>query len=202
MGNIVLRRRSSMIKRLFLVICICLLSLPLLYGKEGKHIGEQKMLDVNIEFLNPYGKTVTNSGGVFYHYYGCVFHESKVYPSMYWGEYPLYFVGLPTNIKVTVTNRGPRAKAKLRIKTESYVLKTDGSSGMSLMEPKIIDFEVAKGETKSIDSSFTIQYQPGMESGLDRFIVKVLHINKGGGPGNYEPALIMKKEGVFCPPEK
>ena len=50
-------------------------------------------------------------------------------------------------------------------------------------------------------TSFKAEYNPGAESGLDRFLVKVLHMNEGGGPGNAEPALIMIKEGVFCPPD-
>lgn len=180
---------------------LCLASVSSLLGKAGKHTGEQKMLGVGIEFFNSSGKTITNSDGTFYHYYGRVIHEDKIYPSEYWGEYPLFFVGRNAGIKVTVTNKGPRKKVKIRVKTESYVLRTDGSSGIALMEPKIIDFEVAIGETKTIDASFKIEYLPGMESGLDRFIVKVLHINEGDGPGNEEPGLIMQKEGVFCPPE-
>ena len=42
---------------------------------------------------------------------------------------------------------------------------------------------------------------PLMDSGPDRFIVKVLHVNEGGGMGNEEPGLMLSKEGLFCPPE-
>ncbi len=170
--------------------------------KQGKHIGEQKMLDVQIEFLEPFGKTVTNSQGTFYYYYNWLIGiEDKVYPPQYWGEFPLYFFGLPTKVLVKITNLGPRAKTKVAIKTESYVLKTDGSNGTTLKQPETIEVEISKGETKLIDASFTTEWTQEADSGLDRFIVKVLHINEGGGPGNLEPALIMQKEGVFCPPK-
>ncbi len=185
-----------------LVFCVSLITGGWVLSKQGKHIGEQKMLDVAIEFINSFGKTVTNADGVFYYYNGrLIGSEDKVYPPQYQGEFALYFFGSPAGITVTITNKGPQAKAKLRIKTESYVLNTDGSSGVALMTPKVIDVEIPRGETKTIDASFVVEYIPGAESGLDRFLVKVLHMNKGGGKGNMEPALIMSKEGIFCPPE-
>ena len=42
------------------------------------------------------------------------FHEDKVYPPQYWGDFPLYFFGSKVGASVTVTNNGPRAKEKLR----------------------------------------------------------------------------------------
>ena len=107
----------------------------------------------------------------------------------------------PVGITVTITNRGPRRTAKLRIRTEAYVLRTDGTNGPELTEPREIDIEVARGQTVVIDASFTVPYSPLLDSGLDRFLVKVSHPNEGGGPGNEDPALIMVGEGVFCPPE-
>ena len=167
----------------------------------GQHIGEQNMLDVNIQFSNSYGNTITNSAGTYYNFFGYTFYENKVYQPQYWGVFPLYFFNTQVGVTVKVTNKGPRAKSKIRIKTDAFVLNTDGSSGVSLADPKITDIEVNKGETKTIDASFIAEYREGADSGLDRFIVKVLHINEGGGPGNEEPSLIMSKEGVFCPPE-
>ncbi|MEA3507052.1 MAG: hypothetical protein U9R36_06160 [Elusimicrobiota bacterium] len=191
-----------MVKKTLLLFFVGLTLTGTGYSKGGKHIGERKMLDVKIEFLKPSGRTITNENGTFYHYRGRVYSESKVYLRKYWGEFPLYFIGRPAYIKVTVANRGPRAKAKVRIKTECYTLNTDGSDGMSLMEPKIVDIEVPDGQSETVDATFTINYRPGLESGLDRFKVKVLHMNRGGGKGNEEPALIMEKEGIFCPPDK
>lgn len=183
------------------VILFSLALVPNSFAKAGKHTGEQKMLDVDITFEDSKGTTVTNADGIFYHYYGITAYENKVYPPQYWGEYPLYFFGGKTGVTVKVTNNGPRAKAKVRITTEAYVLRTDGTSGVEIAAPQVIDVEVARGETKTIDASFVGEATPGAESGLDRFIVKVSHVNEGGGKGNMDPALIMAKEGVFCPPE-
>jgi len=182
-------------------ICFSVIAVSQSAAKGGNHYGERQMLDVDIQFSGAAGTTITNADGIFYHYYGRVIKENKVYPPEYRGEYPLYFFGTKVPITVTVRNSGPRAKAKIRVKTEVYCLRTDGSSGVALMSPKVIDVEVGKGETKTVDSSFVCGYVPGAESGLDRFTVKVLHMNSGGGAGNTEPALIMSKEGVFCPPD-
>ncbi|OGS28288.1 MAG: hypothetical protein A2297_07930 [Elusimicrobia bacterium RIFOXYB2_FULL_48_7] len=190
---------------IFAVCIVCALSVFYVYrvfSKQSGHIGEQKMLDVKIEFLNPLGKTFTSAQGVDYIYNGqLIGHDAQVYPSQYWGEYPMYFFGMPTEVKVTVTNLGPRAKDKVRIITESYVLRTDGSNGPSMKEPKVTEVELSRGETKTIDATFTTAYTPDAASGLDRFIVKVQHPNEGGGPGNNEPALVMSKEGIYCPPD-
>ena len=167
----------------------------------GQHTGEQNMLDVDIQFSNSSGRTITNVSGVYYNFWGYTFYENKVYTSEYWGVYPLYFFLDKVGVTVKVTNKGPRAKSKVRVKTEANVILTNGASGVALTDPKIIDVEVIKGETKTIDASFVAEYREGADSGLDRFVVKVLHVNEGGGPGNEEPSLIMAKEGVFCPPE-
>ncbi len=190
-------------KKVLSTCLIFFLSTILVTGqtKQGKHIGEQKMLDVQIEFLNSFGKTVTNAEGTFYYYYNWFLgKEDKVYPPQYWGEYPLYFFGLPTKVLVKVTNLGPRAKTKVMIKTESYVLRTDGTNGAMLKQPETIEVEIAKGETKIIDVTFTTMWTPEADSGLDRFIVKVLHINEADNKTNLEPSLILQKEGIYCPP--
>ncbi|MEW6556507.1 MAG: hypothetical protein AB1349_04030 [Elusimicrobiota bacterium] len=192
-----------MVKKLISGLCglglIMVLSASL--QSAGQHLGEQNMLDVQIIFSNSYGTTITNAAGTYYNFFGYTFYENKVYPSQYWGSFPLYFFGTQVGVTVKVTNKGPRAKSKIRVKSESYALLTNGSSGVALTDPKSIDVAVNKGETKTIDASFVAEYREGADSGLDRFVVKVLHINEGGGPGNSEPALIMQKEGIFCPPK-
>lgn len=171
-------------------------------GFAGVHTGEQTMLDVSINFLNSSGNTITNASGVYYNFWGYTFFENKVYTLQYWGIFPLYFFGEKVGVTVKVTNKGPRAKTKVRVKTEANVLLTNGESGVALTDPKIIDAEITRGETRTIDASFIAEYRDGADSGLDRFVVKVLHINEGvGRPGNSEPSLIMSKEGVFCPPK-
>lgn len=166
----------------------------------GPHLGERLQLEVEIVFSQEFGETVTDACGTHYHFGDFVIDEDKVYPEEYWGTYPLYFFGTEVGVTVTVTNPGPRAREKLRIRTEAYVLLTDGSNGAQLAAPREIDVEVERGETVTIDASFTAEYDPnavGMEGGLDRFIVTVLHPNAG----NDDSAVIMTKEGIFCPPE-
>ena len=170
--------------------------------KAGKHLGETRQLEVEITFWGEFGQTVTDENGThYYRYSGGTSHEDKVYPPEYWGTFPLYYFGMSNGVTVTIRNNGPRRKAKLCIRTEAYVLRTDGSSGHALIAPREIEVEVARGETETIDASFIIFYTPQSESGMDLFFVKVSHANEGGGPGNSEPALIAVKQGVFCPPE-
>ena len=174
---------------------------PAELSKMGEHKGERKQLDVNIAFSGEYGQTVTDASGTYYHVWGWVFYENKVYPPEYWGVYPLYFFGTPAITTITVHNKGPRRIAKLRARTECYCLRTDGSNGAPLTDQREVDFDVLRGETQTIDATFIAEDSPEAESGLDRFIVKLLHPNSGGGPGNPDPALIMLEEGILCPPE-
>ncbi len=166
-------------------------------GPDGQHMGERRQLDVDIVFSQEYGVTITDETGIHYHIGDWVFDEDKVYPSQYWGEFPLYYFGTEVGVAVTIRNNGPQKKAKLRIRTEAHVLLTDGTSGVALAAPQEFDVEVMRDESVTIDASFVAEYVAGAESGLDRFLVTVLHPNQGGG----DPAIIMQKEGVFCPPD-
>lgn len=175
-------------------------------GQSGPHVGEHSRLEVDIAFSRAFGETVTDEEGIHYYFEGTAAHEEdKVYPSEYWGTFPLYFFGTEVGVTVTLRNLGPRAKVKARVRTEAYVLLTDGSNGAMLAAPQEIDVEVTRDEAVTIDASFTAQYTPGMESGLDRFVVKVLHPNEAGEiPETFsedDPALITVAEGVFCPPD-
>ena len=171
--------------------------------QSGRHLGERCPLEVEIDFSGEFGETVTDDTGTHYYYGGGEMHEDKVYPSEYWGTFPLYFFGTEVGVTVTARNNGPRRRTKLVIRTEAYVLLTDGSNGAGLAEPRDIVLEIERGETITVDFSFTAEYRPdveGLEGGLDRFVVKVLHVNQGRGKDG-EAGLIMEKEAVFCPPE-
>jgi hypothetical protein len=168
--------------------------------KAGEHSGEVKQLAVDLQFSGASGSTTTNAQGIFYNFWGITLSEPKIYPTQYWGTVPLYFFGQNVGATVTVTNNGPRATEKLRITTQVYVLNTDGGSGVKLAQDRVSEFSVAKGETKVVDASFTPQFVPGADSGLDRVVILVQHPNEGGGPGSLYPALIMAKEAVLCPP--
>ncbi len=166
----------------------------------GPQFGELKQLSVNIAFSGAVGSTVTDASGITYTVGSWVSSENKVYPSEYWGTFPLYYFGDRVGVTVTVTNLGPRAKFRLVVRSEAYCLRTDGSNGATLLAPTDVEIEVERDETVVVDSSFTASFVPGAESGLDRFIVKILHPNVVDAP-NGEPALILQKEAIFCPPE-
>lgn len=167
----------------------------------GKHKGENKQYSVDISFSGEYGKTYTNAQGTTYTFWGYSIFEPQIYPEKYWGVFPLYFWGTTVGVNVTITNHGPRNRMKVRIIREVYTLHTDGSNGVALIQPQAMEFSLKRGETKTINASFVAQYVAGADSGLDRFLVKVLHVNSGQGNGSEEPALIDVKEGIFCPPE-
>lgn len=169
--------------------------------KTGNHDGEVAQLEVNVTFSGSFGETVTDNRGTTYNVWGFSFFEGKVYPPEYWGVFPLYFFNTAVGVTITVKNIDPRHIAKLRIRTECYTIKTDGSSGVALVAPQeTTDFEIEPGETETINATFTAAYVAGADSGLDRLVVKLLHPNEGGG-STYDPALILVKEAVFCPPE-
>lgn len=168
--------------------------------KAGEHKGEKKQLAVDIQFSGASGTTTTNGSGIFYSFYGVTLSEPKVYPQEYWGTVPLYFFGQTVGATVTVSNLGPRASIKLRITSQAYVMKTDGSSGVRLAEDRVSEITLGKGETRSVDASFSPQFVAGADSGLDRVVILVQHVNEGGGPGNEYPALILAKEAILCPP--
>ena len=124
--------------------------------QSGPHVGEHSRLEVEIVFSREIGETVTDEIGTHYYVDGAAAHEDdKVYPSEYWGTFPLYFFGEEVGVAVTIRNLGPRAKIKVRIRTEAYVLLTDGSNGAMLAEPQEIDVEVGRDESVTVDASFT-----------------------------------------------
>jgi hypothetical protein len=195
---------GSSVTRFGAFVAVCALALSSVEASAaGKHTGERRQLDVKITFWGEYGQTVTDESGTEFRRYGGSVRrdDTKIYPSEYWGMFPLYFFDRPTGITVTITNNGPRRKAKLAIVREAYHLGTDGTSGLSLAEPVRTEIVVARGQTVEIDASFIVWQMPESQSGLNRFLVKVLHLNKGAAGGATEPGLIAVEEGVFCPPE-
>lgn len=172
--------------------------------KAGEHNGELKQLDVSVDFTGSFGHTVTNAQGTTYNFWGASLFEPKVYLSKYWGDFPLYFFGLPVHADVKVTNLGPRQSFKVRVTTQAYALNLDGTNGVSLAPDVVKEVTVNKGETQTLDMSFTPQFVAGADSGLDRFVILVQHPNEGGngnGKGANElPALILAKEAILCPP--
>jgi len=151
-----------------------------------------------------FGETITDENGTTYCIEGWPpFGESKVYPPEYWGVFPLYFFDAPVGVQVSVENLDPRNVAKVRVRVEAYPLETDGTHGAPLCLPSETDIEVAAGATKFVDASIVPAFSEDSESGLDRMVVKILHPNKGQDDPTAvydDPALILMKEAIFCPP--
>lgn len=142
-------------------------------SKDGWHTGERQNLDIDIAFHGAYGETVTDGEGTTYSYYGQSHHEAKVYPPEYWGVFPLYFFGTPVGITVSIENKSAVNTAHLSVGTECYVLKADASNGGTLLSPGSFYMDVEPGQTKTFDASFNAEYSDDLESGLDRFLVKI-----------------------------
>ena len=118
--------------------------------------------------------------------------ESKVYPSAYWGIFPMYFFENLVGVKVGVTNTSKK-KLNLVVGTSAHSLNVDGSNGGELTAPTSTNLSVAAGKTSSHDASFIGHAGNGVTSGLDRFTVSVARKSDG--------KVLLVKEGVFCPPE-
>ena len=147
---------------------------------------EQKApLLINVSFSKESGKTVTDQYGTCYNVFGYSCFEQKIYPSAYWGVFPLYFFGDNVGVTVTVANQSNSRKAKLLLRTECYCLNTDGSNGAKLMTPREFETTVNAGESKVVDASFDTEYTPDADSGLDRFLIKVYNAPAVDGDGEH-----------------
>ena len=130
-------------------------------------------LDVKTVFSRSWGETVTDQNGTCYNVWGFSYFENKIYSPAYWGVFPLYFFGDTVGVTATVVNRSPTRKARLLLRTDCYGLNTDGSNGAELMIPREYSTTVAAGKTNIIDASFTVNYTPYADSGLDRLLIRV-----------------------------
>ncbi|OGV57453.1 MAG: hypothetical protein A2283_00075 [Lentisphaerae bacterium RIFOXYA12_FULL_48_11] len=146
---------------------------------------QKAQLAINISFSKESGKTVTDQYGTCYNVFGYSHFEEKIYPSAYWGVFPLYFFGDNVGVTVSVVNQSTSRKAKLLLRTECYCLNTDGSNGAKLMTPREIETTVNAGESKTIDASFETEYTPEADSGLDRLLIKVYNAPLADGDGEH-----------------
>jgi len=172
---------------------------------EGSHPPANHQVSVGISFDNTLGYSVTDETGIHYFVDGWEpIYEEKVYPEEYWGTFPLYLAWSTADITVMIHNEGAAAM-KLRVVTEAYEMKTDGTNGVPLTDPREFEIKLKKFEQADIDSSFYLDVVPGMEGGLDRLVVKVyrkhdLNHEHDGDGGDSDWELICEEEGIFCPP--
>jgi len=156
-------------------------------GADNKCQGnEQKApLTINVSFSKHSGETITDQNGTCYNVFGFSSFENKIYPSEYWGVFPLYFFGDMVGVTVSVTNQSSSRKAKLLIRTECYCLNTDGSNGAKLMTPREIETMVNANESRDVDASFYTEYSPEADSGLDRLLIKIYNAPAADGDGEH-----------------
>jgi len=131
-------------------------------------------VDVGVAFSGGWGETITDENGTYYNICGWTMFEPKVYPPEYWGVFPLYFFNDTVGVTLALQNQGD-TRAKVRIRTECYCLGTDGASGAELMAPSEREAAADVGTTENVDASFVCEYTPEADSGLDRFLVKVMN---------------------------
>jgi len=181
---------------------VALSVVPRTLRAEGLHIGEADKLSISVEFLNPLGYTTTDETGIQYHYYGMVISEPKIYPpSTYGKQYPLYFVGGTMKFRVTLKNIAEKGAKpfKIRVNAVNYVMETTGYAGMIIAPGQDwVVQELRPGETKVVEGSIYIPYNPDMPSGLDVTKVRVFHLNNGA---DSNAAFIKEETATWCPPK-
>ncbi|MEK7766971.1 MAG: hypothetical protein AAB368_12110, partial [bacterium] len=104
---------------------------------QGKHIGDAEPLSWTIEYLDSWGRTVVDAaGGHFFHDRCCggfrTDDPSWIYPSLYYGTFPMYYIGTTMRYRLTITNNGPRAYKNLRVVAIQEYLNPDGGAGERL----------------------------------------------------------------------
>ncbi len=168
--------------------------------EEGSNAAAKLAIDVT--FLSPAGKTVSDATGLTFITGGGSIHENKVYDSSFWGTYPLYFVGTTMNFDVSLTNLKGKGKCgnkpikKLEVDANSFVLGLDGSEGAAIGSPSEwkVD-ELAPGQTVVFEGVVSIGAQP---SGLDVTRVRVYHNKNKKNP---QAGLLKEHKAVWCPPD-
>lgn len=167
----------------------------------GGHVGEADKIQAQVSFLNPTGQTTTDGSGITYRVpaWGWQSHEAKVYPSSYWGTFPMYFTGETMNFSVTLANTASNGNKpfKIRVRALNNVLETSGAAGMAIgpAQEWIVD-SLRPGESRTVNGSVYIAPHPSMPSGLDLTRVQILHLNEG----NQDAGLIKEVIAVWCPP--
>lgn len=176
----------------FLVVLLAVFGIALPATAKGCPLD----LDVDVAFSLDLGDTITDAQGTHHFFFGVVEDNFElIYPPEYWGTFPLYFFGTNVGTTVFVTHNGKsnceddqdendndeelQLKAlNLWISNEVYALNADGSSGPEITAPTMIEMEILPSETKTYNATFLGEYQPGLEPGLSRFLVKIYRVNK------------------------
>lgn len=177
-----------------------LLAAPALQA--GRHVGEADKIEAYVTFHSSSGQTTTDAAGITYRapQWNWQFFEPKVYPSAYWGTYPLYFMGQTMSFTVTLKNKTTKGNKsfKIRVKALNQVLEINGSAGMELAPPQewAVD-SLGPGESRTLNGSVYIAENPNLPSGLDLTRIRIYHLNNGSP----EAGFIREDVAVWCPPK-
>ena len=163
--------------------------------KQSKDLGQGLKMEFSVAYLDPWGHTVADAGGIHYYHdrlsldWGInpplVNHESKILPSQYWGSYPLYYTGQTMHYTIRLTNAGNRKLKRLTVVAIQEFLNTAGQIGVRIGSDAVRDWFIAKlekGESVTLEGSIAIP-STDIESGLDQTHIQVFKSKKGEREG-------------------
>lgn len=176
---------------------------------KGKHIGDGVPLSWTIEYLDSWGRTVTDmTGGHFYHDRCCggvrTDDPSWIYPREYHGTTAMYYCGTTMRYRLTLTNDGARSFRNLRVVAVQEYLNITGTWGERIGPDAARDWylkELKAGESITLEGTCAIPYEA--HGGLDQTHLQVQHWTGGKGrPGPGSVIIDDSKAAIWCPPDQ
>jgi len=169
--------------KIFIGILALVFALPFFAAAQtGNHFGEQKFLSYHIEYLTPFGDTISSANGIDFLQNGYLLeHLDTVLPKKYWGTYPLYFSEGILQFNVVIKNDGAREFRHLKIETFQEFFSIKGNAGQALPGNNYHFWKVDKlatGQKITLDGEFFIPTTD--ESGLDQTHLRISHNNSSG----------------------
>lgn len=176
---------------------------------QGKHIGDGEPLSWKIEYLDAWGRTyVDATGGHFFHDRCCggfeTYDPSWIYPTQYYGEYPMYYFGTTMRYRITLTNNAKRSYMNLRVVAIQEYLTNNNTWGEWLTPDAAKDWyvpELRGGQSITFEGTLYLGVGSDTHGGLDQTHLQVQHWNPGGGiPGAGSVIIDDAQANIFCPP--
>jgi len=179
------------------------------WNLKGKHVGDGEPLTWTIEYLDAWGRTVTDqTGGHFYHDRCCggvrTDDPTWIYPKEYWGTTQMYYCGTTMRYRLTLTNNGKRAYRNLRVVAVQEYLNPTGNWGERIGPDAARDWYLkALGPNQSVTFEGTCAIPYTAEGGLDQTHLQVQHWTGGKGrPGPGSVIIDDSKAAIWCPPDQ
>lgn len=174
------------------------------YEQTGKHIGDARDLEYEIEYLDPKGITTVSGAGIVYApFVGSPTTDPEtILPEAYFGDYDLYFSGQAVEFVVHIKNTGKRTYKNLRAYARQELLNIDGGAGEPFPGIDVFAWDIDElrpGEEASLGGGFVIPNFP--TSGIDQTHLQILHQDdkdkKNTGPGRV--IVDDPQAGIWCP---